>query len=200
MTLERISAEDRLDLLLSFAQVSPAIAPYEEIARSKGLRIIEESHTPEYRLFKCKGFGLMLIDEQVGYGSLARLHCVGLFEEDDIDDEEKEDLGIATVASMEDLHQAYHQLYQKLNNKLGTPTKEGRWISEWMMGLEESTEEEFSYASWQLSNAMLVLLLNDEGDMQIGEDATVDIRIAPLHRQEGLPDSVSDPWGWPIES
>jgi hypothetical protein len=199
MTLDRIPAEDRLDLLLSFAQVSPAIAPYEEIARSKGLRIIEESHTPEYRLFKCKGFGLMLIDEQVGYGSLARLHCVGLFEEYDIDDEEKEDLGIATVASIEALRQAYYRLYEKLNNKLGMPTQEGRWVSELMMGLQEPTEEEFAYASWQLPNALLVLLLNDEGDMQIGEDATVDIRIASLARQEGLPNSVSDPWGWPVE-
>jgi hypothetical protein len=197
MILDRIPAEDHLDLLLSFAQVSPAIAPYEEIARSKALRIIEEIHTPQCRLFKCKGFGLMLINEDgddIRYGSIARLHCVGLFEKEDIDDEIKEDLGITTVSSMEDLRQAYHRLYQMLNNKLGTPTQEGKWISEWLIGLEE-----FAYAGWQLSNTLLVLLLNDEGDMQIGEDATVDIRIAPLARREGLPNNVNDPWGWPVE-
>lgn len=203
MTLDRIPAEDNLDLLLSFAEVLPAIAPYEEIAKSKGLRIVEESHAPEYRLFKCKGFGLMLIDENDDkkhcYSGIARLHCVGLFWEVNIEDEVNEDLGVASVSSMKDLRQAYDRLYQQLAKRLGMPTQEETWISELMMGLEDETEEEFAYAAWQLSNSLLVLLLNDEGDMHIGEDATVDIRIAPLDRQEGLPNSISDPWGWPVE-
>jgi hypothetical protein len=201
MTLDRIPAEDHLDLLLSFAHVSPAIAPYEEIARSKGLRIIKESHH-NGRLFKCKGFGLMLGDENDDderYSGLARLHCVSLFEENDIDNKVNEDLGISTVASIKDLRQAYHRLYQKLSDKLGTPTQEDSWISECKMGLKECPKEEFAYAIWQLSNALLILLMNDEGDLHIGEFATVDIRIAPLDRREGLPNSVSDPWTWPIE-
>jgi hypothetical protein len=45
MILDRIP-EDRLDLQLSFAQVSPAIAPDEEIARSKGLQTVEAHHNP----------------------------------------------------------------------------------------------------------------------------------------------------------
>jgi hypothetical protein len=202
MALDRIPAEDHLDLLLSFARVSPAIAPYEEIAKSKGLRIIEESFAPEYRLFKCSGFGLMLIDEvgkKSAYSGIARLHCIGLFEEVNSEDEVNEELGVASVSSMEDLRQAYDRLYQKLRAKLGMPTQEDIWIAELMMGMQDETEEEFAYAAWQLSNSLLVLLLNDEGDMHIGEDATVDIRIAPLARQEGLPNSVSDPWGWPVE-
>jgi len=190
MTPGRIPLEDNLDLLISFASMSPAIGRYEEHARSKGLRIVMDDIAPEYRLFKAHGFGLMLVD-----GHLARLHGVGLFDEPEEDTDPS--LGVAVASSMEQLRELYLRLRHQLAERLGAPNKDGSWRARSV--LQEGTEVECAYASWRFEESILVLLFNDEGDAHIGEFATVDIRIAPLSYETGLPERVAEPFGWPVE-
>ena len=47
--------------------------------------------------------------------------------------------------------------------------------------------------------SVLVLLLDNDGDAHIGEFGTVDLRIGSIDAQAGLPASVQETFGWPVE-
>ena len=201
--MKRIPAEDNLDLFLSFCRTSPEIAAYEDLARENGLRVATDDVAPEYGLIKGERFGLMLVDQ-----TLARLHVAGFFgEEDQIEDsegEESEALGVIVVSSGAELTQLYERLLGQLEQRLGPPTSTESWSGELDLGCNDNGEErledhEFAFAAWSFEDSVLVLLMNDEGDGQIGEMATVDLRIAPRQCRETLPDSVKEPFAWPIE-
>lgn len=190
MALDRIPAEDHLDHLLAFARLPPEIAPYEAVARARGLRVVEGDVAPEYRLIGTHGFGLMLVDRH-----LARLHCVGLFDPEDPSDEPDASLGVAVATTFDELAQVFMRLRSTLVAQLGPPSKEGTWRARC---LADEEDRDFRFASWRFDESILVLLLDNQGDAHIGEWAALDFRIAARSAEDGLPASVRDVFGWPI--
>lgn len=185
-----LPASEHLEWLLAFARQPPRTATYEVTATSLGLRIVRNDYDPEYRMFRARGFGLMLID-----GFLARLHGAGLFDPSE-KSEQDSDLGVAVVTSHADLLAAFRELHTALCGHLGAPTKEGTWRQ---VSLLDEAEHEFGYACWAFDESVLVLLLDNDGDAHIGEFGTVDLRIAPIDALAELPASVQETFGWPIE-
>jgi hypothetical protein len=186
--------DQNIELLLEFACLSPAIAPYEELALQRGLRVVEDEIAPEYRLIKGEQFGLMLVDR-----SLARLHVAGLFIEEE-DSSGADALGITVVSSGDQLAMVYEHVLELLSQRLGSPAVTKPWPGKLPLGSNDTLlDHEFSCCAWRFEEPLLILLMNDEGDTHIGEEATVDLRIAPRRCEDALPDSVKDLFGWPVE-
>ena len=140
----------------------------------------------------------MLVD-----GKLARLHAAALFESDDEEGDE-EALGIEVVTSLQALDDIYRRLLARLTDALGVPSRAGSWSANVYLGFDDAGQNrreshEFRYVAWELGRALLVLLMNDEGDAHIGEQATVDLRIAPREAGGDLPGSVQELFAWPVE-
>jgi hypothetical protein len=191
VTIPRTCLEENLDLLLSFAQLSPSVPLYEAHARLKGLDVESIEVAPECRVLRAEGFGLMLVD-----GHLARLHGVGLFDEPDLDGTGIP-LGVAVATSLDELVAFYARLREQLCARLGAPALEGSWDGE--IGFDPIVTVELAYSAWRFESSILVLLFDDEGDGQIGEWATVDVRIAPRSYEEGLPATIREVFGLPVK-
>lgn len=181
--LERIPAEDHIDLVLAFARVPPTIDAYEVIAREHGLEVVRgEWASEDFRCICGPAFGLMMLD-----GTLARLHCVSLLQEDEIDPTIAEVVGVPSTQSCDVVRDVFARLRTALANRLGPPSQEKTWTATCIL---DEQDHDFSLAAWSFEHTVLVLLRDGFGDFHVGEVGAVDLRIVPRSAAAGLPDSV----------